>query len=341
MADLLPDRIAKATADLEALRKQHASAVKHVARARSEHERTEEELQMRTGQLALAEVSAEHMMKGAAASAAANATTTATTGFGGVPGEDRKTRDRRLLRSTDLHAIADRMLELSILEGDVERAVSDAADCAAEWAGRAQNAAARLAAARAELARVPAAERGGLVATMEKFADLQAQHRRLRGELDDTRRVHRDKREVRANRVAQLQDRLLQLDVKLGRVRGDVRQVEREQAAYAARVQTMEEQRREYRVRLKEFVGDDELLRVSFKRYDTDQSGTLSVGEIYTATREVLLCESDEAAAGFSMADAEAQVAAYDRDGNGTLDFKEFKRMFRRLFRGKKTKHKK
>ena len=36
---------------------------------------------------------------------------------------------------------------------------------------------------------------------------------------------------------------------------------------------------------------------------------------------------------GFTLEDAQAQVDTFDRDGDGTLSFKEFKRMFRRLMK--------
>ena len=35
----------------------------------------------------------------------------------------------------------------------------------------------------------------------------------------------------------------------------------------------------------------------------------------------------------FTLEDAKQQVDAFDRDGDGTLDFREFKRMFRRLIK--------
>jgi len=33
------------------------------------------------------------------------------------------------------------------------------------------------------------------------------------------------------------------------------------------------------------------------------------------------------------MEDAEAQIETFDRDGDGTLSFREFKRMFRKLMK--------
>ena len=85
--------------------------------------------------------------------------------------------------------------------------------------------------------------------------------------------------------------------------------------------------------RLREFVGDDDLLRVSFKRYDTDQSGALDAGEIFAATQEVLRVSDEQAADAFTLQDARDQVEAYDRDGNGSLNFREFKKMFRKLIK--------
>ena len=57
-----------------------------------------------------------------------------------------------------------------------------------------------------------------------------------------------------------------QLDIKLGQTQSDTRRTEREQHSYEARIESLEDQREEYRTRLQQYAGNDDLLRVSFKR---------------------------------------------------------------------------
>ena len=86
-------------------------------------------------------------------------------------------------------------------------------------------------------------------------------------------------------------DSLAQLDVQIFTIKSETRKIEREKYSYEARIEALEEQREEYRIRLQEYAGNDDLLRVSFKRYDTDASGNLDVNEIYAAMSEILAIE--------------------------------------------------
>ena len=88
---------------------------------------------------------------------------------------------------------------------------------------------------------------------------------------------------------------------------------------------------------MQEYSNDESLLRVSFKRYDTDMSGSLDAAEIYEATKEILAISNDNDVE-FTMEDAQAQVDTFDKDGNGSLDFREYKRMFRKLMKIKSTR---
>jgi chromosome segregation ATPase len=270
------------------------------------------------------------VLTSAASSAAAPSPGSAGNATGGTTRAD---RDARLLKTTDIPAIAERVLELTLLEPTVERAVGDALACANDWEQRSVEAKEAVLRAEQELAATPASERGNLVALVEAVSEKRRLKRRLQGEMEDARRAHGDKLDMRRYEVDQLRDAVSAVDVKLGAVRADVRLLEREQHSYEARIETMQEQRVEYRERLREFVGDDDLLRVSFKRYDTDQSGALDAGEIFAATQEVLRVSDEQAADAFTLQDARDQVEAYDRDGNGSLNFREFKKMFRKLIK--------
>jgi hypothetical protein len=270
------------------------------------------------------------VLTSAASSAAAPSPGSAGNATGGTTRAD---RDARLLKTTDIPAIAERVLELTLLEPTVERAVGDALACANDWEQRSVAAKEAVLRAEQELAATPASERGNLVALVEAVSEKRRLKRRLQGEMEDARRAHGDKLDMRRYEVDQLRDAVSAVDVKLGAVRADVRLLEREQHSYEARIETMQEQRVEYRERLREFVGDDDLLRVSFKRYDTDQSGALDAGEIFAATQEVLRVSDEQAADAFTLQDARDQVEAYNRDGNGSLNFREFKKMFRKLIK--------
>lgn len=321
------DRIRDEASRVAALRAQHEREVARLARARSDYDKTEEQLEQCTASLALAEA-------GVDAVAAAAPSPGSSGGNVGGANLSRAERDARMLKSTDVPAIAERVLELQLLESSVERSVSDALSCAREWEERAEEAQAAVKRAEEDLAAVPESERGSLVTIVEAVSEQNRIKRRLQGEMDDIRRAHDEKLDMRRYEVNQLRDTLSGVDVKLGQVRGDVRLVERERQSYEARLETMVEQRLEYRERLLEFVGDDNLLRVSFKRYDTNQSGSLDAEEIFAATQEVLrIAKDDDVADSFTLQDAIDQVDAYDKNGNGSLDFREFKKMFQKLIK--------
>ena len=307
----------------EALREQHQREIAHVAKAQSDLAKTEEALERCTAARALAGAGVDAVASASAAPSPGSAGANGSVNRGG----SRAARDARLLKSTDIPSIAERVLELELLEPTVERAVGDALACAKEWEERAEAAKEALARAEQELADTPASERDNLVAIVEAVSEQRSVKRRLQAAMEDIRRAHGDKLHMRKYEVDQLRDVCSAVDVKLGQVRADVRLLNREQHSYTARIETMEEQRADYRERLREFVGDDDLLRVSFNRYDTDQSGSLNAKEIYSATQEVLSISDEQAAESFTLQDAQDQVEAYDRDGNGSLNFREFRKM--------------
>jgi TolA-binding protein len=269
----LEDQIREMNEEVARLSRQQASEAGHVAKARQENEQAVEQLEASTVSVALAEVSSQQLASG--------------TSTGRM--ESRRERDNRLLKDCkDTVALAERVLELKLLDREHDRSVSDAKECAAEWKQRLEEASASVNRVRAELAAVPPSERGDLVSTAEKYTDVQTQKRKLMAELDDERRTHGDKKITREEQVQRMQETLAQLDVKLGQTRSDTRRIEREQHSYTARIESLEEQREEYRQRLQEYAGNDDLLRVSFKRYDTDGSGSLDANEIFAATQEIL-----------------------------------------------------
>ena len=150
--------------------------------------------------------------------------------------------------------------------------------------------------------------------------------------MADETRAHQEIKHTKEEHIQNMQETLARLDVQVGQAKSDTRKIEREQASHEARIESLEEQREDYRSRLQQYSNDESLLRVSFKRYDTDMSGSLDASEIFQATQEILAISNDNDVK-FTMEDAQAQIDAFDKNGNGSLDFKEYKRMFRRLMK--------
>ena len=268
----LQDAIREMTSEVARLRRVHESEVSHIAKARTDNEQAVEQLEASSARVALRDVSSRALISGA-----------------GTRVESRIDRDNRLLKhSTDAVEIAERVLELQLLDREHERSVKDSKACAQEWKQRVDQAASNVERIRLELAAVPPSERGDLVSTMEKYTDLQSQKRALTSEMEDEKRRHLEKKNNREVQIENLQENLGKLDVKLGQTRSGTRRVEREQHSYDARIETLDEQREEYRQSLQQYAGNSDMLRVSFKRYDTDMSGNLDAKEIYAATIEIL-----------------------------------------------------
>jgi chromosome segregation ATPase len=267
----IQDKIREMTEEVAELRKLHESEVLHVQKARNDHEQALEQLENSSASVALAEVSSRALVST------------------GIQVESRIDRDNRLLKhSTDTVEIAERVLELQILDREHDRSVRDAKDCASEWKERVSTAERNIERIRTELAAVLPSERGDLVSTMEEYTALQTKKRRLLSDMEDERRAHTEKVNTRVGQIENMQETLAKLDIKISRSQSDIRRIEREKHSYDARIESLEEQREEYRQRLQAYSGNDDLLRVSFKRYDTDMSGNLDAKEIYAATKEIL-----------------------------------------------------
>ena len=268
----LQDQIKSMNEEVARLTRQQASEVAHLQKARINNEQATEQLEASSVNVALSQISTQQLNSSASTRV-----------------ETRRQRDNRLLKDcTDTLDLSERVLELKLLESEHDRSVSDSKECASEWKQRVNEATINVDRLRKELAAVPPSERGDLVSTVEKYTIVSTQKRKLVAEMDDENRIHLEKVNIRQEQIQTMQDTLSQLDIKLGQTQSDTRRTEREQHSYEARIESLEDQREEYRTRLQQYAGNDDLLRVSFKRYDTDGSGALDANEIYAATQEIL-----------------------------------------------------
>ena len=303
----LQDKILLMREEVARLRSMHKEEVHHVAQARNENEQANEQYEMSSASISLADVSSRALVSGKKV-------------------ETRIDRDNRLLKhSTDTIEIAERVLELQLLDREHDRSVQDSKQCANEWKQRLAKATDRVQELQDTLKNIPSSERGDLVDATEKYTLLNTKKRRLISDMADETRAHQEIKHTKEEHIQNMQETLARLDVQVGQAKSDTRKIEREQASHEARIESLEEQREDYRSRLQQYSNDESLLRVSFKRYDTDMSGSLDAAEIFQATQEILAISNDNDVE-FTMEDAQAQIDAFDKDGNGSLDFKEYKR---------------
>ena len=179
----LQDQIREMAEEVARYQKMHESEVNHVAKARIDNEQAMEQLEASTVSVALSEISSREIVSSANPKRLI---------------ETRRQRDTRLLKDcTDTVNIAERNLELKLLEKEHERSVRDAKECAAEWKNRTELAKKKLNEITVELSAVPMTERGDLVSVVEKYSEMQTKKRKLMSEMEDMERIHGDKNKIR------------------------------------------------------------------------------------------------------------------------------------------------
>ena len=106
-------------------------------------------------------------------------------------------------------------------------------------------------------------------------------------------------------------------------MREQKRDLKRARQSKLTRIEALEAQQREWADKLRKYLHSDDLLRVSFKRYDRNNDGTLDRSEVEAALRDLRRAGGESVQLGPLLEEA----------GDRGVDFRRFRQIYRRLCR--------
>jgi|EP00945_MAST-04E_sp_MAST-4E-sp1_P002724 chromosome segregation ATPase len=301
----LSDKIAELEASLEQERAKRDKVGSKLAIAQENYDQSVEEMEENKADLHLTNIS----------------------GLEGNRSARQKTLD--LLESDDLFALRDRLLELKLLDKDLSTNISDARVSAVHWRKDAEDLEKVLEEKTNSINEVPSHESDSVLEAQTKALRAKEEQRKMELKIQDLEAELKKKKMNDAIEIEQVEMKLATLTREVHVVQKDGRTLDRKLQGMTTQIECLHESREHARKHLKPFLGNDELLRVSFNRYDKSGDQELDKEEVFNCMKE--LQRVDQNAPEVSMEEVEQYIATVDKDGSGTIDFEEFRACFLRL----------
>lgn len=296
----LQDNLEALKAKVGVLRKEHASALHRVERARESFDDSAEKL--------------ADMQRRA---------------WSGPPGgspaiSTRQNRDAALLESKswrDVPGVEERLLELQILNKQLQQSIDDVASVSEDWKHRRDMARKQATRIQEALKQVPGQTSTSVVEVVDQLTRRREEKRGLEKKLEERKRNLAHQRQIEADSIDHLAERVSALDRQMASMREQKRDLKRARQSKLTRIEALEAQQREWADKLRKYLHSDDLLRVSFKRYDRNNDGTLDRSEFEAALRDLRRAGGESAQLGPLLEEA----------GDRGVDFRGFRQIYRRL----------
>ena len=237
-----------------------------------------------------------------------------------------------LLNSNDLFALRDRLLELKLLDKDLSTNIADAQISSKHWKKECEAAKRILKEKKDAIDEIPAHESNSLVEAQNRSMKTEKQLQELEMALHDADVENKRAASNDKNTVEQLEVDLGYLSKKVSKTKEETRTLDRKLMMMNTQIECLTDSKAQCMEKLRPFIGNQELLRISFNRYDTNRNEELDKHEVFACMQE--LSKIDDKSPQVTLEEVEKYIADVDKDGSGTIDFQEFTAAFTNLMRG-------